>query len=159
MTKNTVYLSIGSNVGDRIANLNAATDALSNNSNIDSVESSSIYITEPVGGVKQDDFYNQALRVQTTLNAEQLLEIIHQIETNLKRTREVHWGPRTIDLDILFFNDSKIDTSNLTIPHPQIANRRFVLIPLLEIILENDLYKQVEEMLNKTNDTNEVKKL
>lgn len=159
MINNTAYLSIGSNLGDKTANLQAAITALKNNPNISNLSVSSIYKTEPVGDVVQDDFYNQAIRLQTTDSPQELLELIHQIETDLKRTRDIHWGPRTIDLDILFFNDSTINESDLIIPHPEIANRRFVLIPLLEIVEEQDLREKINLMLQQTQDINEVKKI
>lgn len=159
MMNNTAYLSIGSNLGDKKANLQAAISALKNNPKISDVSVSSIYKTEPVGDVVQDDFYNQAIRLQTTDSPIELLELIHQIETDLKRTRDIHWGPRTIDLDILFFNDSTINESDLIIPHPEIANRRFVLIPLLEIVEEQDLREKINLMLQQTQDINEVKKI
>lgn len=159
MMNNTAYLSIGSNLGDKKANLQAAISALKNNPKISDVSVSSIYKTEPVGDVVQDDFYNQAIRLQTSDNPIELLELIHQIETDLKRTRDIHWGPRTIDLDILFFNDSTINESDLIIPHPEIANRRFVLIPLLEITEEQDLREKINLMLQQTKDINEVKKI
>lgn len=141
-----VYLSIGSNIGDRKAQLQQAIAALQADSAIDVVRVSSIYETAPVGGVVQDDFYNCAVYLETSLSATELLQRIQQIEQNQKRRRLIHWGPRTIDLDILWYDDAVIQTADLTIPHPEIAKRAFVLVPLQEITTGQQ-QKQVEQLL------------
>lgn len=141
-----VYLSIGSNIGDRKAQLQQAIAALQADSAIDVVRVSSIYETAPVGGVVQDDFYNCAVYLETSLSATELLQRIQQIEQNQKRRRLIHWGPRTIDLDILWYDDVVIQTADLTIPHPEIAKRAFVLVPLQEITTGQQ-QKQVEQLL------------
>lgn len=141
-----VYLSIGSNIGDRKAQLQQAIAALQAASAIDVVRVSSIYETAPVGGVVQDDFYNCAVYLETSLSATELLQRIQQIEQNQKRRRLIHWGPRTIDLDILWYDDAVIQTADLTIPHPEIAKRAFVLVPLQEITTGQQ-QKQVEQLL------------
>ncbi|MGB8450975.1 MAG: 2-amino-4-hydroxy-6-hydroxymethyldihydropteridine diphosphokinase [Anaerocolumna sp.] len=128
-----VYLSIGSNLGDKESNLNTAIelikeDELCNVSNI-----SSYILTAPVGGVEQDDFLNAALELKTIRTPAELLELIQKIENKLKRVRTIHWGPRTIDLDILYYDQKVIKTDILTIPHPEIKNRGFVLGPMCEI--------------------------
>lgn len=129
----TAYLSIGSNLGDKKDNLDQAI-ALLNADEYSKVTKISEYITtEPVGGVEQDDFLNAALEVKTLRSPKRLLEIIGVIERQLKRERKVHWGPRTIDLDIIFYDDIVMDTKELTIPHPEMEKRGFVLKPLLEI--------------------------
>jgi len=107
---------------------------------------SSIYETAPVGGVVQDDFYNCAVYLETSLSATELLQRIQQIEQNQKRRRLIHWGPRTIDLDILWYDDAVIQTADLTIPHPEMAKRAFVLVPLQEITTGQQ-QKQVEQLL------------
>jgi len=107
---------------------------------------SSIYETAPVGGVVQDDFYNCAVYLETSLSAAELLQRIQQIEQNQKRRRLIHWGPRTIDLDILWYDDAVIQTADLTIPHPEMAKRAFVLVPLQEITTGQQ-QKQVEQLL------------
>lgn len=141
-----VYLSIGSNIGDRKAQLQQAIAALQADSAIDVVRVSSIYETAPVGGVVQDDFYNCAVYLETSLSAAELLQRIQQIEQNQKRRRLIHWGPRTIDLDILWYDDVVIQTADLTIPHPEMAKRAFVLVPLQEITTGQQ-QKQVEQLL------------
>ncbi|MDN5953790.1 MAG: 2-amino-4-hydroxy-6-hydroxymethyldihydropteridine diphosphokinase [Loigolactobacillus coryniformis] len=141
-----VYLSIGSNIGDRKAQLQQAIAALQADSAIDVVRVSSIYETAPVGGVVQDDFYNCAVYLETSLSATELLQRIQQIEQNQKRRRLIHWGPRTIDLDILWYDDAVIQTADLTIPHPEMAKRAFVLVPLQEITTGQQ-QKQVEQLL------------
>ena len=97
-----VYLSLGSNMGDRLANLQKGQALLANHPQIQIQAVSSYYQTSPVGGVVQDDFINQAMRVQTQLGAEELLDYIHEIEAELLRKRVIVWGPRTLDIDILF---------------------------------------------------------
>jgi 2-amino-4-hydroxy-6-hydroxymethyldihydropteridine diphosphokinase len=108
--------------------------------------------------VEQDDFYNIAIRLNTSYSPRELLNKIHQIETALKRIRLIHWGPRTIDLDILFYDDQKIQEDDLVVPHPEIQNRRFVLIPMLEIVDNSELKKKIEIMLVNTPDKNKVEK-
>ncbi len=127
------YLSIGSNMGDRLANLQKAIQLLNVPPKIDIMAISSVYETEPVGDVKQDSFYNIAVKVATKLTAQQLLDHLHNIEQELHRRRLIHWGPRTIDLDIIDFGHQHIKTPTLTIPHPEMANRQFVLLPMREI--------------------------
>lgn len=154
---NRAYLSIGTNMGDREQNLHDAVGQLKNSSEIELEKVSKIYETQPVGGVKQDDFLNIAVEVDTSLDAHQLLDQLHKIEQSLHRKRLIHWGPRTIDLDILFFNQEHIDDAVLQVPHPEIANRRFVLIPMLEIAQDNTaLQQQLKEMLAGTTDQNWV---
>lgn len=128
-----VYLSIGSNLGDKESNLNEAIRFLMEDEECNVKRVSSFRETEPVGGVEQDNFLNGALYLETLKTPHEVLELIGTIERALKRERIVHWGPRTIDLDILFYDDAIIQTGDLTIPHPEIANRGFVLEPMCEI--------------------------
>ena len=129
---NYVYLLIGGNMGDRMANLHLA--KLKLEQQCGPVEAySSIFETEPWGFKDQPIFLNQALLLNTKLDAEKLLETILKIEISLGRKREIPLGPRIIDIDILYFNHNIIQSKNLTIPHPEIANRKFVLTPLVEI--------------------------
>lgn len=97
------------------------------------LQQSSLYETEAWGMENQKAFLNQVLKIETTLDAEQILKSILQIEEDLGRKRQLKYGPRTIDIDILFFNDEVINLQGLKIPHPQMQNRRFVLVPLNEI--------------------------
>ena len=119
-------------MGERMANLAAARNSI----NIDCgriTATSSIYETEAWGYKEQPAFLNQALLIETSLEAEKLMEEILKIEMALGRKREIPLGPRIIDIDIIYFNDEIINTSNLTIPHPSMADRKFVLMPLTEI--------------------------
>lgn len=151
------YLSIGTNIGDRQAHLAQALSGLDQDGvHLDAV--SPVYETEPVGGVEQANFYNIAVALTTSLSAQALLDLCHQIEQSQHRTRQVHWGPRTIDLDILYFGHQSISTKTLTVPHPEIPNRRFVLIPLLDVTGDDpELQQKTKEQLKKTTDHNWVR--
>ncbi len=130
---NTAYLSIGSNMGDKKENLIQAIRLLEADEETTVIRQSAFIQTEPYGYTDQDEFLNGALELQTLRSPEELLELIRQIEQKLKRERVIHWGPRTIDLDIILFNDEVIQTEKLTIPHVEMAKRMFVLEPLCEI--------------------------
>lgn len=130
---NTAYLSIGTNMGDREAHLREAVrmlDALPGTA-VDGV--SSIYETDPVGFEDQPAFLNMTVRLKTEHPAEVLLGHCQEIESGLGRVRTVRWGPRTADLDILLFNDENMESEKLTVPHPRMQERAFVLVPLLEM--------------------------
>lgn len=131
--KNTSYLSIGSNMGDREAYLKAAIKKLNHHPNIRVVKQSSIYETDPVGYTDQNMFLNMVVKVVTNLTPFELLSYIQQIENECGRKREIKWGPRTLDLDILLYNYENIETEQLFVPHPRMTERSFVLIPLFEI--------------------------
>lgn len=130
---NTAYLSIGSNMGDKKENLMQAIRLLEADEETTVIRQSAFIQTEPYGYTDQDEFLNGALELQTLRSPEELLELIGQIEQRLKRERVIHWGPRTIDLDIILYNDEVIQTEKLTIPHVEMAKRMFVLEPLCEI--------------------------
>lgn len=130
---NKAYLSLGSNIGEREENLKAAIEQLHAHSNIEVVKVSSIYETDPVGYEEQEQFLNMVVEVKTSLNSFELLEVCLNTEKNLGRKRDIRWGPRTIDLDILLFNQENIKSEQLTVPHPRMHERAFVIIPLLEI--------------------------
>ncbi len=121
----TVYIALGSNLGDKSANLQAAREAIALISGTRVVAQSSIEETEPVGPVHQPTYLNQMIAVETTLAPQELLTELHAIERNCGRTRRERWGPRTLDLDIVTFAGRTMNTANLTIPHPEIANRDF----------------------------------
>jgi 2-amino-4-hydroxy-6-hydroxymethyldihydropteridine diphosphokinase len=128
-----VVLGIGGNKGDRAAYLKTAIEALSKQVTL--VGCSQIYETEIWGGVATNgNFLNQVVCIQTDLDPTSLLELIQGIELDLGRTREQHWGDRTIDIDILYFGAEVWNTPTLSIPHPYLAHRRFVLQPLAEIL-------------------------
>ena len=128
----TVYLGLGSNLGDRALNIKNAIDSL-NKQGIAVKKVSKIIETDPVGGPEQGKFLNGALEAETKLSPEDLHKTLKSIEKNLGRTPTVRNGPRTIDLDILLYNNLSIQTPELTIPHPQIFKRYFVVEPLKEI--------------------------
>lgn len=147
----TAYLSIGSNLGDKKDNLDKAIALLNADEYSRVTKISEYIITEPVGEVEQDDFLNGALEVKTLRSPNRLLDIIGDIESQLKRERKIHWGPRTIDLDIIFYDNIIIDTEKLTIPHPEMQKRGFVLKPLLEIapkVIHPILGKNMIQLLN-----------
>ncbi|MCM3639480.1 2-amino-4-hydroxy-6-hydroxymethyldihydropteridine diphosphokinase [Sporosarcina luteola] len=130
---NIAYLSIGSNIGDRLHHLKEAVRALHSHEGIDVTKVSSIYETAPVGYTEQADFLNLAVSIATSLDPFELLAACQQVENGLGRVREIRWGPRTVDLDILLYNNDNIEAENLIVPHPRMGERAFVLVPLLEI--------------------------
>lgn len=127
----TVAIGIGSNVGDRRSNLNAAIAALARLGEVVAV--SSIYETAPVGGPPQDDYLNAVVLLDTTIEPAALLSAMLTIEAEHGRVRAVTDGPRTLDLDLLIYGDRVVDEPNVTVPHPRMTERRFVLEPLLEV--------------------------
>lgn len=131
--ENFAYIALGSNLGDRFNYLKKSILLLENHEKIKVVNTSSIYETEPVGYADQDQFLNMAVQVSTSLDPLALLDVCLKIENELGRKREVRWGPRTLDLDILLYNHENIETENLTIPHPRMTERAFVILPLLEM--------------------------
>lgn len=128
-----VFLALGSNLGDRQANLWQALGRLSAHPLVRLLQVSSFYETRPVGGVEQGNFINAAARLTTMLNLLELLEFIQEIEAGMGRERTVKWGPRTIDLDILLYGKESIELERLVVPHPEMYERDFVLAPLAEI--------------------------
>lgn len=128
-----VYLSVGSNMGDRKAHIEKAIEGLKRKDKIRDVVVSDLIETEPYGYTEQDTFLNGAIGMKTLYSPEELLEEIHKIEAEGKRERKIHWGPRTIDLDILLYGGEIIQTEELTIPHSEMDIRQFVLEPLSEI--------------------------
>ena len=140
--RKTVYLSLGSNVGDREQNLRSAVERLREVGEVKAV--SSVYETEPVEYTAQPWFLNAAVAIETELMPKQLLARLLGIEQAMGRKRTTPKGPRVIDLDILFFGKSIVETQGLTIPHPALHERRFVLEPLAEIAPEvrHPVFKQ-----------------
>jgi len=144
----TAYIGLGSNIGDREEYIEQAIFLLEKNPNIQVTKRSSNYETEAEGG-EQPPFINAAIEVKTTLSPHKLLEVCQEIETALGREREVEWGPRTIDLDILLYNDQIISNDQLQIPHPLMHERLFVLKPLREIaphVIHPALEKTIEDL-------------
>jgi len=129
---NEVFLLTGGNIGNRLNYLLEAKEKIKKRCGR-ILQESSVYETAAWGNEKQEAFLNQVLKIESSLHPEKLLHTILQIEKYYGRKRELKYGPRTIDIDILFFDDDIINQHGLKIPHPQIQNRRFVLIPLSEI--------------------------
>lgn len=133
---NTAYIALGSNIGKKETYLKEAVKKLYEHPDVQVEAISSIYETTPVGYENQDDFLNMAVKISTSLRPEELLALTQKIEQELGRTREVRWGPRTADLDILLYNRENIETEQLVIPHPRMYERLFVLVPMSEICPE-----------------------
>lgn len=157
---NKVYILLGSNMGDSLSQISKAIVLIE--ASIGSVSKlSSIYITQAWGNTNQPDFLNQVIIVNTHLSANQTMATILQLETKMGRVRTVKNAPRIIDIDILFFNQDIIEHENLTIPHPQIPYRRFVLVPLNELspnMVHPTLNKTIHELFMHCADTLNVKK-
>ncbi len=128
-----VYLSYGANIGDKEANIIEALEKLSNRRDCQMIKQSKLLVTEPYGYEKQDDFLNGACHIKTLLGQEELLCVLHEIEKEAKRERTIHWGPRTLDIDILFYDKKIYESDQLIIPHIDLENRWFVLKPMDEI--------------------------
>lgn len=127
------YIALGSNLGDKKAYLDQAIKALKQHKECRVQKVSSYLVTEPYGGVEQDDFLNACLSLDTLLSPEELLDLLHEIEQAAHRERLIHWGPRTLDLDILLYDNEVLETEDLIIPHVEMHKRDFVLKPLAEI--------------------------
>jgi 2-amino-4-hydroxy-6-hydroxymethyldihydropteridine diphosphokinase len=131
---NTAYLGLGSNLGNRLAFIRGGRDILANGPDIELAQASGVYETEAVGGPPDNPlFLNTVLKIQTSLEPGQLLEVCLAAEDEFGRSRQVRWAPRTLDVDILFYADQVLCEENLTIPHPRLHERAFVLAPLMEI--------------------------
>jgi 2-amino-4-hydroxy-6-hydroxymethyldihydropteridine diphosphokinase len=127
------YLGIGSNLGDRMEHLQQAVDDLAAADGVDVAAVSPVYETAPVGGPAQPDYLNAVVAVDTACSAHELLELAHRIEAAADRVRTVRWGPRTLDVDLLLVGNEHIDEPDLTVPHPRMAERAFVVVPLADL--------------------------
>lgn len=155
----TVYLSLGSNIGDRAANIEKAIAAL-NERGVKIVRQSRLYETEPVGIREQDWFLNGVAEAETSVAPQQLMETLLDIEKQMGRHRTIPGGPRLIDLDILFYGNEVIDVPGVQIPHPRLADRRFVLVPLSELapgFMHPILRKTASTLLVETSDKSDVR--
>lgn len=153
------FLSLGSNQGDRLDNLKQALKALSQTERLQLKKISSVYQTEPVGVNEQDDFLNAVVEIATDIEPLELLRRLQLIEESLGRRRTVKWGPRIIDIDILYYGNLVFDHPQLQIPHPHIGCRRFVLVPLCEIAPElktPDVGVSLQQLLERCPDRSKV---
>jgi 2-amino-4-hydroxy-6-hydroxymethyldihydropteridine diphosphokinase len=158
----TAYIGIGSNVGDSRANCLRAVEALHGLPNSRMIKVSSLYHTEPVGYENQNWFVNCALMLETGLSPHELLKIMQDLEKAAGRTRVIPGGPRTLDLDLLFYGSIAIQEDTLCVPHPELIHRRFVLEPLREIDpdkIHPQLKKTVEELYLALSDDKRVCKI
>ena len=133
-------LSLGTNIGDRKNNLLSAVKSLELIPETKVLDCSSIYETEPVGYAQQDDFYNIALLLESKFEPNEMLGICMGLEAGFNRVREFKNGPRILDVDVIFCEDKKISTKNLTVPHPRYFERRFVLEPMLELFPDGEFF-------------------
>lgn len=143
------YIALGSNMGDKEKYLNDAITMINDNDMCMVNKVSSFIITKPYGYTDQDDFLNGAIKIQTLYSPKMLLEFLNKIEAKAERVRDIHWGPRTLDLDIIFYDDIVMSDDTLTIPHPEMHKRDFVLVPLKEIAgnhIHPFLFKTVNEL-------------
>jgi len=154
----TVYLSLGSNIGDRKKYLEQSINHLNEVGEV--IEVSSVYQTPPWGVDSQQDYYNMCIAFKTLLSPELLLAEIHRIEHALGRERgEQRWLPRTVDIDIIFYGQRIIDTEDLKVPHPLMQQRKFVLLPLSEIASDMEhpvLHKKIIALLKEVEDDSEI---
>ena len=127
------YLSLGSNLGDRSYYLSEAIRSLSEQTELKICQESSIYETEPWGLAEQPVYWNMVLEIETNLEPLKLLQICQQVENGLGRERTIRWGPRTVDIDVLLYDNRVSHLSELILPHPRLEEREFVLAPLREI--------------------------
>lgn len=127
------FVAFGSNLGDKEKFIDEAIEALSNLPQINIVAISDKIVTKPYGNVEQDVFLNGVMKIETLLPANELLQILQKVEEHAGRERKIHWGPRTLDLDIIFYDDDIISEDDLIVPHPDMKNRDFVLKPLMQI--------------------------
>jgi 2-amino-4-hydroxy-6-hydroxymethyldihydropteridine diphosphokinase len=159
---NIAYIGIGSNQGDPLTNCTGAIEHICASGHNRLLEQSSFYHTEPWGYRDQDYFINLAIKIETSLSPFDLLSFLQGIERKLAKKQDIPWGPRTIDLDILFYNNDIVESSHLTIPHSFVCQRGFVLYPLEEIAprLMHPLYNQtISQLLDSLVDDKQVSKL
>jgi 2-amino-4-hydroxy-6-hydroxymethyldihydropteridine diphosphokinase len=149
------YLGLGSNIGDRISFIENALTEISKIPDTKVVKMSSVYETEPWGEIRQDDFLNSVIEIDTKLDAAILLKELKEIEKKLGRNKTAKWSEREIDIDLLFYGNEIIENDVMNVPHLQIENRRFVLFPMAEIapdFIHPVLKKSISELLKETTD-------
>ena len=157
---NRVFLGFGANLGNPLAQFHQARAQLAKHQQIKVISSSPIYQAPAIGGPEnQPDFLNAVIEIHVTMSAHNLLHFCHQLENFAGRTRKVHWGPRLLDIDLLFFSDQLIQTPELKVPHPRLHQRHFVLLPLsnLDPNLDHPLLKcSVAELLEQLPSTDGI---
>ena len=156
------YIGIGSNIGDKVQQCQKAISEILKIDRHKLLAKSSFFKTQPIGYTSQDWFVNGVIKIETNLEPLDLLRVLKTIELHLGRTETFRWGPRTIDLDILIFDDREMKTEDLQIPHPLLHERQFVLIPLVEIdrdLVHPVLEKTVGEILENFKEDQGVEKL
>jgi 2-amino-4-hydroxy-6-hydroxymethyldihydropteridine diphosphokinase len=159
MVKQEIYIGLGSNLGNRLENIRKAIE-LMKEQGIEIVKESSIYETEPMGYKEQGWFLNSVVKGKTELSPRRVWKRLEKIEKLMGREREIKWGPRIIDLDILFYGDKILNGKELQIPHSELHKRRFVLVPLEEIapeLVHPVLNKSIRELLGELKDNSEVR--
>lgn len=127
------YIALGSNMGEKEAYISSAIKGITEHPLCKDIKVSELILTEPYGVTDQDHFLNGVLEMKTLLSPEELLDFLQSLENKAQRVRSIHWGPRTLDLDIILYDDIIFNSENLTIPHPDMHNRDFVLVPLAEL--------------------------
>jgi len=156
------FIGIGSNVADPVSNCLESIERISLFSHIRITKKSSLYRTEPVGLKEQEWFVNGVIEIKTKYTATTLLKVLQQIEKDMGRIREERWGPRTIDLDILFYGQEVIKEKDLSVPHPELHKRRFVLIPMYEVapyVIHPAFGISIKGLLNRLQDESRVEVL
>lgn len=160
MTRN-IYIGLGSNVGDRLGYLDSAVKELNELSAARVIGMSSVYETEPYGNKDQPEFLNMAVELESSLESDELFSGLKSIEAKLGRHRTERWGPREIDLDLLYFGEEVVNQKKLQVPHPEVGLRRFVLVPLNEIahyFIDPVRKKSISELLAECTDSGVVRK-
>jgi 2-amino-4-hydroxy-6-hydroxymethyldihydropteridine diphosphokinase len=160
--KHVAFIGIGSNIGDKVERCRNAISSVLAFDNHRLLARSSLYKTQPLGYTAQDWFVNGVIKIETDLQAQELLRSLKALESSLGRQETFRWGPRTIDLDLLFFDDEQIHSEELEIPHPRLHDRQFVLIPLAEIephLVHPVFKKTIQEILDRLRKDQGVKKL
>jgi 2-amino-4-hydroxy-6-hydroxymethyldihydropteridine diphosphokinase len=151
----TVFISLGTNLGDREKNLRDAIELLAQLPHTSLIKQSRIYTTAAWGKTDQPDFLNMVVAISSALLSQQLMESLLQLEEKMGRVRNDHWGPRIIDMDILFYGDEVVDSLTLRVPHPEMQHRNFVLVPLNEIapeLVHPVLKKSIAQLLEACSD-------
>lgn len=151
------YLSLGSNLNNPLDQIKMAISEIKNITEINLLNHSSLYKTPPIGP-QQPDFINAVVKISTTLSPEDLLTQMQTIEANHHRTREIHWGPRTLDIDLLLFDEVTLESERLIVPHRFMHERAFVLVPLLEIepTLQTPQHGNLQQILNGLDDRHDI---